>query len=188
MSAPACCSFSAPPSAQNVRFHGGLFWGHIIVFVSFLFFPLSHVIIGVKKTDTCSVHHLDPLSTWPSLSALLLPGGSHPPHHTSSFVFTLYHCPYSQMELGQSYFTVDYKLPWNTTWVLAFTYASSQELVNNFSFTFRECFSLGIWGEDSGLSLIHPFRVFWKGRGIGYQGPSHLPPSPAEAPIFTELK
>ena len=77
----------------------------------FLFFPLSYVTIGVKKTDTCSVHHLDPLSTWPSLSALLLPGWSHPPHHSSSFVFTLYHCPYSQMNLGQSYFTVDTNSP-----------------------------------------------------------------------------
>ena len=37
VSAPAYCFFSAPPSAQNVRLHGGLFWGHIIVFVSFCF-------------------------------------------------------------------------------------------------------------------------------------------------------
>lgn len=57
----------------------------------------------------CSVHHLDPLSTWPSFSALLPRGWSHPPHHTSSFVFTLFRCPYSQMNLGQSYFTVDTK-------------------------------------------------------------------------------
>ena len=83
------------------------FWDRLLCL--FLFFPLSYVIIGVKKTDTWSVHHLDPLSPWPSFSALLLPGWSHPPHHTSSFVFTLYHCPYSQMNLGQSYLTVDLK-------------------------------------------------------------------------------
>lgn len=76
----------------------------LFCFCFFLFFPLFHTVIGLKKTHTFG-------SPSPPNFPFFLPGWSHPPHHISSFIFALYCCPCSQMNLGQSYFTVDTNSP-----------------------------------------------------------------------------
>lgn len=51
--------------------------------------------------------------------------------------------PLQSDEPGTILLYCGYKLPWNTTWVLAFTYASSQELVNNLFFYLQGELQLG---------------------------------------------
>ena len=165
---PSVCSkFQAP-------------WQYLIgadlfCFCFFLFFPLFHIIIGLKKMDTCLVHPLHPAFSLSTLSPRLVP-----PSTSYQFLhICLILLPLQSDEPGPILLYRGYKLPWNSTWVLGFTYEFSYDPVNSLFFYLQgkpQLRSMGSTKVDpSGLSLLCSFRVLWTGRGSRLLGTFPLP-------------
>lgn len=81
-----------------------------------------------------------------------------PPSTSYQFLYIyLIPLPLQSGEPGPILLYCGYQLPWNTIWVLAFTYASSQELVNNLFFYLQGVLQLGNMGRRQWTIYDTPF-------------------------------
>lgn len=175
-----CSKFQAP-------------WQYLIgadlfCFCFFLFFPLFHIVIGLKKTDTCLVHPLHLTFSLSTLSPRLVP-----PSTSYQFLHIyLILLPLQSDEPGPILLYRGYKLPWNSTWVLGFTYESSHDPVNSLFFYLQgkpQLRSMGSTKVDpSGLSLLCSFRVLWTGRGSRLLGTFPPPFLTLKKHLFSQRK